>query len=172
MLVNISASDTWYGRAIRWATKSKFNHSFFTYRSDFWNRFYTTDIDERGVRLLPAAKVYRQFIRLESYECDIDLKEGLRKCQSDIGEGYDWGGVFGIFLSLFFKAFKNRNAFENSSRMFCSEFVAKVLRSAKVPGSEKLEPDLVTPEDVRRFIIDSPHFTQVENPLPIGKNDD
>lgn len=164
MLVCVASADNWKGRLTRWLTRSDVNHCFLLFESDLWGGWWAVNVDQNGIDILPAEKVVPQYSFVRYYAYQFPLKEGLAKSRSYIGTSYDWFGVFHLGVKLFFWKFlrlKILDPIQDLSRLFCSEFVMKVLKDAKVVGSEDYLASEATPRDVQELCERSDYFTQV-----------
>ena len=81
---------------------------------------------------------------------DADLAEALQEA----GDAYDYGGLFGVVLTLIGKRLKKKwkNPWNNTKAVFCSELLVLALQKAKFPGIESLTASETTPEDLLNFL--------------------
>jgi len=167
ILVCLTATRKWYGKLIRWATRSRVNHSLVKHDDPFWGAWRATEIDERGPRDIDARYLAR-FDYIEHWESDLDLGIGMRAMGRFVGMArYDWRGLLvGLLRAVLLRVggWEVDKAIHSHGRLFCSEFVAEVLKRSKVPGTEEWIPANVSPGDLRRFMKASPHFHQVDEP--------
>jgi hypothetical protein len=170
VFICFSASDTWYGRMIRYLTQSDFNHVFLSYKSDMWGGWWATQVDDDGVRLLPLEKVVgKKKMPVECYETvSSDVFDGLVSVRDYIGSRYDWRGIFGFLVKLIvWRLFGKRilNPFHDRAKMFCSEFVMLILQKANIGNTMNYDASSASPEDVRKFLTHSPIFKRKGEPL-------
>lgn len=148
--VCFSASEEWYGKAIRSITKSTVNHAFLEFGSNDWQTTQAIQIDQRGIVQLPANKVKYKSVRRfrPKRNGDEKLARGLKNCNGMVGRKYDWLGIFGFLVKLviwyiFFK--KIGNPWHKANQMFCSEFVTTVLQKSGFREVAHLNPADVHP---------------------------
>lgn len=170
VLITLTASDTWYGREIRKATKSNVNHALVLYQSSDWLDWRAIDTQEKGVTPAVSAKKLTRIDYLECWKCSVDLWKGLRLTKSDFFKKYDWIGlIFGFIRAvlanyLYIEITKPIHA---HNRLFCSEYVAAVIMAAGVPDTAAWIPANMSPGDLKKFMGDSPHFTLVDVPTVV-----
>lgn len=130
VLVCLSSSSEWYGRAIRKLTGANVNHAFIAYASREWGGWWAVQTDERGVVKVPVENV--RCAHLECYEFPaLDLKTAMPRVRPFVGEAYDWGGILGFLVKLYaWRAFGRRivNPLHKQGELFCSEFVTTYLQ--------------------------------------------
>lgn len=166
VLICLSASDAWYGRIIRWASRSRVNHTFLLYRSDVWG-WFAVEINENGVQLIPPSRLTRVDY-LECWRCDEDLLHGLAGMRRWIGAGYDWRGLLSGLVRLVVRRLFGMSidgASHSAKRLFCSEAAAVVLRNAAAPGSDSIDPPNTSPGDLRRLFRAHPAYHKVSCPV-------
>jgi len=129
-LVCLTASDTWYGKAIRGVTGSNVNHALIVYYSEAHGGWQALQTDQRGLVEVPAETVKHSYI--ECYEFpDLDLMTALPKCRDLVGDSYDWAGIAGFLLKIAsWRLFGRRivNPLHEKGELFCSEFAARYLQ--------------------------------------------
>ena len=155
VLVCLSASNKWYGKAIRKLTRSNVNHAFIAYTSQEWGGWWAVQIDERGVVKIPAEKVEYDYV--ECYDFDVDLRAAMIATRSLYGEDYDWEGIAGFLIKLIAWRVWGRNIvnpLHKTGDLFCSEFVTTFLQ--QVPDMDsaimKLNPSSVAPGGTPDFL--------------------
>jgi hypothetical protein len=166
ILVALSASDNLVGRIIRALTGSSVNHAFILYESDLWGGWWAAQIDERGVRKLPAKVVLPTYEKVYLYRyMGKSLAVGLKACRYMVGWKYDWLGILGFICKLVVWRLIGRRIFNplhGRNREFCSEFVSNVLKKTPVPSFENQDPASLSPGDVLSIIKTDPFFRKVE----------
>lgn len=166
-LIALSASNAWYGKELRKVMyegqddavpeAERVNHAFIVYESSDWGDWRAVDVQEKGVQ--PTIEV-RHIARVDYVECyrspeDSDLWEGLRACKNDLYKRYDWLGLlFGYvrlkLLSWFgLRLTKPHHA---SNRLFCSEYVARVLQRSGARDTNDWIPANVSPKDLQDYL--------------------
>lgn len=146
-----TASRTWFGRAIRWITRSKVSHVFI--EIPIWGERFAVESTVSGVRIVPAHKA-RHNIESE-FQCDFPTKTGLLRVAEALGSPYDWAGTFFlgvlIIIGRWFKL-KWKKLYWNTKSLKCSELVADFLRAAGTIRAD-VNTEIITPDDVRALLI-------------------
>jgi hypothetical protein len=149
--------DTFYGRVIQMATKSKFSHC----------GIITEDISDKVVvyEALNKGLVRSEYSKslFENWKIDGTVEvievvvnsetENIEEvCKKYLGTGYDWYSIFFIALAIIFR--KDSIKYSNGSKLLiCSEFVCRASYdwSKKVFNlSDKLGKtyDMITPQNI------------------------
>jgi len=143
VLVCLSASDKWYGKAIRKITRSNVNHAFLAYTSGEWGGWWAVQVDERGVVKIPAERVEYSYV--ECYDFfKLDLASGMSRVRYLVGDKYDWDGVAGFLAKLYmWRVFGRRivNPLHKKGELFCSEFMATYLQRCEGMYKEFMDMD-------------------------------
>lgn len=145
VMVCLSATDQWYGRLIRWATRSRVNHAFVAFKMDEFKQWMAIQIDERGVVITTLKDVLDETVYVDGFTCERDLWAGVLKQMRMFGWRYDWLGVVGFaWKILLYRLFRVdiRNAMQQKAALFCSEFVSQILKNV---GEDLGRPEEVTP---------------------------
>ena len=141
-------------RVIRWITKSRASHAFLVYFDSEWDADFVMEATDGGVKITPYAKFQKNNDIVGLFVPRHPLDVGLKKAATEwLGEHFDYTGILGmifVYLGHWLKM-KWRNPFAASNSMFCSEFVARVLRWSSYPGTEGMEPEDTSPEDLLEF---------------------
>ena len=155
-------SKTTYGKLIRWLTDSEYNHTFIAYECELFGGWEAVEVDAKGVNKIPLNKVLKGYTEVIAYRSiHTDLSIGLKKNKNAIGKKYDWLGIFGfakeiIISKLFGK--KTKNYWQSKNRLFCSEYVSKVLEDSEAYGFEKVDNALMNPEDILKILQGNPKY--------------
>jgi hypothetical protein len=155
VFICLSASRGLFSWIIRKLTKSKYNHAYILYTSYLFGGWWAVQIDQRGVRKLPASQVTKKYYLNTCYEYEFNLDRGLQHTRSMVGAKYDWLGILGFFVKLLVKKiFKKEigNLTQSKSRNFCSEYVASVLKYSNAFGFQKCNPAEMDPDDIDDII--------------------
>lgn len=167
VLICLAASHTWYGKLIRKLTQSKYNHAYIIYTSYLFGGWWAVEIAEDGIQLLPLEKVKKKYYENDCFEYAYNLDLGLQRTRLMVGKKYDWLGVLGFGVKILVKKLFRRNvenAFEDNRRLFCSEYVASVLKYAGAFGFEKTDPSQMSPDDIFRVVNALECYKKVEMP--------
>ena len=144
-----SAGAGVFGWLIRKVTKSKVNHVFILYESEFWGGWFAIDIAEKGPIPTPAKKAFKDCSKLYVYEPLFDLREGIVKNKKRINRGYDWIGILGFFFAYVKSWFTKKeveNKLHSSKRDFCSEYLTYCIKDSSGSMAEMLEPESTSPK--------------------------
>lgn len=167
ILVVVSASNGALGKIIRKLTGSPVNHCFLLYESAMWKGWWAAQIGLEGVQKLPAEKVKGKYSMCECYSYRGDLTPGVQKCRKMVGERYDFLGILGFLIKLLVWRLTGRrikNPLHGKHEEFCSEFVASVLKEARIRDFLDCDPASLSPGDVRDKILSYELFQRVEWP--------
>ena len=116
-------------KLIRWATKSKFNHT--ALFIEIWGQPYIIDAQENGVNV----KTFEQWVKEYDYKYivtrppfEIDTKELSLKAMSKVGTtAYDFEGLLiKQPVELITGKWKKKKGTREQNKMYCSEYVAWV----------------------------------------------
>jgi hypothetical protein len=179
--IALSASNAWYGRELRQAMYEdqlssvpkgeQVNHAFVVYESSDWKDWRAVDVQEKGVQ--PTIEV-KHLTRVDYVECwqipDVDLWEGLRACKNDLFKRYDWIGLIFGFIRLKLMSWfgwKLKKPHHVSNRLFCSEYVAKVLKKSGCPGTEDWVTANISPKNLQDYFLE--HGKKVALPAPLAE---
>lgn len=82
------------------------------------------------------------------------LDQGLKKIAKDLGEPYDYVGLFGQLVVIVGKWFRRKwhNPFVSKKSMFCSEAITMVLQGSDYPGAKLMVPSDTSPQDLLDFL--------------------
>lgn len=156
VLVAVSASKTIYGKIVRWLMDSCVDHVFFVIESPEWGGWLSTEVNERGMLLVPAEHAIHNCLRVNFFECVESLWDGLRANRLYIGKKYDWLGIFGFVFRIIVWYLSGRRFLRPV--IFCSDFCMSVLKSSCIKGTELVDSLSVSPKDLYSFLTDSDMF--------------
>jgi len=179
--IALSASNAWYGRELRQAMyedqissvpkDEQVNHAFIVYHSSDWKDWRAVDVKEKGVQ--PTIEV-RHLKRIDYVECykipKVDLWNGLRACKNDLYKRYDWLGLLWGFIRLKFMSWfgwKLKKPHHASNRLFCSEYVARVIKRSSAPSCSHWKASNISPKDLQDYLIK--HGVKVDLPKPLAE---
>lgn len=161
-LVGFGTNDRWTSKLIRWATKSKWSHTWIEYPEDVWGGRWAVHAWEDGVVKIPNERIRASYPEQRAYECQEDLSQGLTWARQYIGAPYDYGVIWNGLLLVVYGATGWRWLYDvvhrNAAKFSCSEFVAGVLKASSVPGTQDIDPELATPGELERFCSTSQSF--------------
>lgn len=166
VLICFTAGRPWWSRILRRVMRCEINHVMTLYSGELWGGWWAVQVDEMGVRLVPALRALSGCVKILCYEYRASLMPGLLSMRDYIGQRYDWRGLaWGVIRILLQRIFGNgvHRAWHSYNRMFCSEFVATMLQRAKVPGAETWDPSSIPPSYLLNF-VQAGEFTKIEWP--------
>lgn len=172
VLIVLARSKSWYAPFITAITDTWFNHAFFVYEDKDFDQWMALDVLPGGPVILPVSRAMDRYLRIECWEYDGDLWEGLRKSVDDIGGGYDWLGlVSAISKLILFKIFriKRLRPVHWAHKYMCFEWVMAIMKRSGVAGSENLDPAIVPPAQFCNFVERHDDFFQVVPPEEVWK---
>lgn len=145
--VGFSTTHMALSKAIRWITNAPASHCFVLF--DFDGIPMVLEAAFEGVRLVPMASFEKRNIIVALIPVPYS-EDDLKPLFNDLGDAYDFGGLLGSFFVQAGRWFKRRwrNPWASRKAMFCSEAIAWWLQDLKYPGTENLEPDMISPKDL------------------------
>jgi len=167
VLIVLARSKSWYAPLIRAITDTWFNHAFIVYQDEGFEDWVALDVLKDGPEVLPIERAMKRYQRIECWEYDGDLWEGVKKSKEDIGCGYDWLGLFtALFKLLLFKLLRIKllRPVHWASKYMCFEWVLTIMKRAGVQGGENLDPAVVPPAQFCDFLERHEDFFQVIPP--------
>lgn len=180
-VVCLAASNSWYGKVIRWITRSNVNHAFVAYYSDVHGGWQALQTDKRGLVEVPVESLH--YYVMDCYELPVlDLLTGLPKCRNLIGDAYDILGIFGFLLKIIVWRLIGRHLLKPLHRkgeLFCSEFVVGYLQRVDdmYSWAMSLDPSSVAPggtaqdlgvPSLQEIFRTHPEVERVECPFKVG----
>ena len=151
ILVCLSATDDTKGKLVRFFTGNTYNHVSILYKSHFWGKWMTIQVDNNGVEIIPVYTLLKENMYNKFYRCGTDLSVGIRNNIDYIGRKYDFLGVLGIGLKIIIKKLFNKsvkNLLDVASKVFCTEYLIMVMNDSDFSGSDKIDPSLSEPDDI------------------------
>lgn len=151
--VVFTASRSWFGRIIRWATRSHVSHVFLVI--PIWDREFAIEASITGVRIVTLERAWHA---VESVWCvqhieDAKLRAALTKITQQLGSPYDWAGTFLLgllnIIGNWLKLRWQRLCFWRTKALKCSELVAFYFWELGY-GTNKHEQ--VTPKMLREWV--------------------
>jgi len=157
--IGFSTTKKWLSRLIRWFTKAPVSHSWILYFDVDFAQEMVLEATLEGVRIIPYEVFKQHNIIVKTFIPEIPLKQGFAKVGEKLGTLYDFAGLLGMLWVLLGRWFKRkfRNPWDNPQALFCSEFVAQVLRWSYYPGTEYWVPENMTPADLYQFLCRREH---------------
>lgn len=152
--LGFSTTDVWLSRLIRAGTGSKYSHCWVRHGSDVWGGTWVTHADWPVVRQWPWRSASRKWTVQQLYRPRFDIKPALAAVRADFESRYDVPGLLGmVFVELAWRWFHRRikNPLASPAAVFCSEFLASILKAAKLPGTEDWDTEAMAPEDVADY---------------------
>jgi hypothetical protein len=147
---------------IRWMTRSRTSHAWLLVEDEAFGLRLVLEAHSTGFRLISFTRFVKEnkVVALVTPAHPIDA--GLPEAGEWLGESFDVLGLFGIFLTLVARWFRQRpwrNPFPTPSALFCSEAVVRTLKAACYPGTESLDDEATSPADLLAFFERDPACT-------------
>lgn len=143
---------------IRKITKSPTSHCFFAFDVVNDKHHLMLEAGFSGVEFNDYDTYKKSHVIVAEYTLATgpERKEYLNKALDYLDEKYDFAGLFGGAWVLLGRWFKKtwKNPLQSSKAMFCSEYVATVLKEAGHPKLQDLNPSEVTPKDLLELLKD------------------
>lgn len=153
--IGFSTTKNWLSRIIRWFTQASVSHAWLLYFDVDFGQDMVLESTLEGVRIIPYEVFKKNNLIVKVAIPSQDLKIGLVKAGETLGSNYDFTGLFGMLWVMFGRWLRKkwRNPMERPHSMFCSEFVAQVLKWSGYPGTDFWDPSDMTPKDLYEFIL-------------------
>jgi hypothetical protein len=147
-----TASNTYFGRLIRWITQSDTSHVMLQYTSDLWGGEWIAEATVTGVRKVPAEKAKHSVIR--EYVCKFDAKKMLHSMRDYLGEPYDYQSIAVLgWTLLIYKIFQKKitRPLHNHYGQFCSEFISRGFAGDEDLPKHNWDFTTVSPKEVDTY---------------------
>lgn len=159
LYICLTAGTGLIGKAIRKLTQSDVNHAFIAYKDPVWECWNATQIDQRGIIIVPAKTVeYQDIICFEHKD---DLTFALPRIGEIVGSKYDYLGIFGFMCKLtYWRLFHKNipNPVHKKGELFCSEAVTTFLQAAGIPWAMSMDPASTSPGDLLKKLDNDTTF--------------
>jgi len=156
---------SFYGKLIRFATKSNWSHVGIIGNEDTENYTVYEALDNGLVKnsynkkdISDLIKKNKVLIRTIKVDKDCNLS---KCCDKYIGKPYDWLTIFNIGFYFVFRRYALK--YKGPRYLICSEFVARVLYDLGLNLSKILNKpyDYITPADIEKY-IESKYITKIK----------
>lgn len=156
-------------RLIRLVTRSKVSHTGFIYYDETLDNYMIMHATNLGFNITPLTYFVRNakiiaFYTPKSEFYNLMMLGALKHISLDLGKEYDYTGVLGFLFAIAIRRWfhiKFLNPSRDSSKMFCSEAVAKLIKHMDI-GFHK-DPETTSPEDLLNMMPND-HFILSEIP--------
>lgn len=161
VLVGFSTPRRWnpLSALIRAMTHSRTSHAWLLVEDPAFQLRLVLEAHSSGFRLVSFTRFVKENVVVALVEPSTPIDASLPAAGTWLGESFDVLGLFGIFLTLISRWFRQRpwrNPFPTPSALFCSEAVVRTLRAARYPGSDELPAEETTPADLLAFLEADP----------------
>lgn len=140
---------------IRKITKSKASHSWILLDEEYFGTPIVMEaVGVEGFRMISLEVFKKQGnIIIDIVEPKISLEPGVTRAIHWLGEPYDREAFFGAFFVMVGRWLRVnwKNPFRSSRTQFCSEAVVRILQASNYPGTEWMDPESTTPQDLIEF---------------------
>jgi hypothetical protein len=168
VLIAFTTSNAIYAKVLRWLMRARVHHCLMFLELEEFGGWMALEIDEDGVHVVHPNRALKRITKMECYETDYNLSAGIAALSGYIGKGYDWKGLlWGVWRLVLWRLFGyiSKKALQDTSRMFCSEFVTAVVKRSGIPGTDSLEPASTWPPLLRDVIALDSGVRYVPNPF-------
>ena len=144
---------------IRAMTRSRTSHAWLLVEDPVFELRLVLEAHSSGFRLVSFTRFVKDNVVVALVEPSHPVEPGLPAAGTWLGESFDVLGLFGIFLTLVARWFKQRpwrNPFPSAGSLFCSESVIRTLQAAGYPGAERLAAEETTPGELLEFFEADP----------------
>jgi hypothetical protein len=144
---------------IRAMTRSRTSHAWLLVEDPTFGLRLVLEAHTTGFRLVSFTRFVKDNKVVALVEPGHPLEHALPQAGEWLGESFDVLGLFGIFLTLVARWFRQRpwrNPFPTASALFCSEAVVRTLKAARYPGSDALDDEATSPADLLAFFERDP----------------
>jgi hypothetical protein len=139
---------------IRWMTRSRTSHAWLLVEDPAFQLRLVLEAHSSGFRLVSFTRFVKDNVVVALVEPAHPVEPGLPAAGAWLGESFDVLGLFGIFLTLLARWFRQRpwkNPFPSARSLFCSESVIRTLQAAGYPRAATLAPEETTPGELLAF---------------------
>jgi hypothetical protein len=144
---------------IRAMTRSRTSHTWLLVEDPAFQLRLVLEAHSTGFRLVSFTRFVKDNKVVALVEPSHPVDPGLPAAGEWLGDSFDLLGLFGIFLTLVARWFRQRpwrNPFPTPSALFCSEAVVRTLKAAGYPGSASLDDEGTSPADLLAFLDADP----------------
>jgi len=156
-----TASQSWFGRLIRWFTKSKTSHVFIEF--PVWDRRMVVESTVGGTRMVLATKARHGVVA--EYKLNVETKPSLIKLMPYLGTPYDYSGLLLLAwarIALSWAKAKVKQPLWGTKAVKCSELVAVFINELGLLQEDWVF-EFISPEDIRTYV--SKHEDKFERVL-------
>lgn len=144
---------------IRAITRSRASHAWLLVEDPVFDLRLVLEAHSTGFRLVSFTRFVKANRVVAIVRPGWPIDRGLPVAGEWLGESFDLLGLFGIFLTLVARWFRQRpwkNPFPTPSALFCSEAVVRALKAAGYPGSERLGDETTSPAELLEWFRADP----------------
>ena len=152
-----TASDTLFGKLIRWFTRSQVSHAFIEFTSNRWGGQWVVESSLTGVRIVPAVRARHNIVC--EYECKFDTAEAFKKVGGIVAERYDFAGIFVfVWVKILWRwaRYKFKKPLNATKGQVCSEFVTRFLNASPFQDPRFADPELSSPSLIHLVCSENP----------------
>jgi hypothetical protein len=158
VFVGFSTPRTWnpLSALIRAMTRSRASHAWLLVEDPIFKLRLVLEAHSSGFRLVSFLRFVKENRVVALLQPRVSVEGGLPAAGSWLGERFDVLGLFGIFLVLVQRWFKQgplENPFPTSRALFCSEAVIRTLQAASYPGAADLDSEATSPAQLLTWLV-------------------
>lgn len=142
-------------RVIMAFTGAKASHAWLLFYSSEMKMDVVLDAHETGFRAVPWGYFQTKNHIVELYEPKVNCDAAIPVAAEWLGTPYDYASLFGMVVVVVGRWFKRKwtnPGAAGKGKVECSESVLRGLQGAKYPAIEALDPEGVSPWDLRDFL--------------------
>jgi hypothetical protein len=148
-------------KLIRWVTRGKSSHAWLRYYDETLQMHMVIQAELEGYETIPWKRWLKKNKLIAAYEpTEVNLTGGLRHIAQYLGADYDLRSALWVGLKRWFGK-KFRRALHSPTKLMCSEAVARALQHAQVECVKDVNPELVSPAELRERIEASSEFERI-----------
>lgn len=158
--VGFSRNDGIVSSVIRWITRSKVSHCWFSFKMANTPLLFHADF--LGVCIGSKAAFALENTVVAEFEMRIDFAPVIDEMLRDLGAAYDYAGIVGHLWVLLGRVFGRQweNPLQRKDRWYCSEMVSYFLKEC---GEDvKLPPASISPDCLMRFLETSNRACKID----------
>ena len=160
--VGFGTNERFHSRLIRWATDSRWSHTWIEYQSGLWGGWWAAHAAPHGIVKVPLEKVLKEYPVNTRFQSIRDTRGGFAWARNYIGAPYDYGVVWNGLLYAVHRTIKwdflYKVVSRNTSKYTCSEFVTAFLKASDIRTVAGLDPELTPPVVLYNVLLQSGEF--------------
>lgn len=160
--IGFSTTDEYLQRLIRWFTRSKTSHCWFSTELEGVPVIVHATIG--GIKIEPRVTWEKHNKIVSEFAYSSDISEGVKHAFTLLGTKYDYVALLGYIFVIFWKRWfgkKIKNFLASPNAMVCSELLVNLAKHGSISEWENLDPERTTPQDLLSICESSESFTKI-----------